>query len=241
MGADTSASSARVTPSRAKTLVIDVGGTNVKVLASGHRTPIKIASGPEMTPQLMVDAVKRETESWAYDRVSIGYPGPVRDNHPVKEPWNLGPGWITFDYEKAFGAPVRMINDAAMQALGSYDGGAMLFLGLGTGVGATLILDGNIVPMEVAHLPYRRGRTYEEYIGANGLERLGKRAWRKHVGIIIDFFVKAFIADYVVLGGGNARRMKKLPDNVRLGSNANAFKGGFRLWEEGSGKGGAGG
>jgi polyphosphate glucokinase len=214
-----------------KTLVIDIGGTNIKVLATGRRTPIKIPSGPAMTPRAAVDAVLAATAGWEYDRVSIGYPGPVRDNRPLADPWNLGPGWTTFDFAKAFGKPVRMINDAAMQALGSYEGGTMLFLGLGTGVGAALILDGTVVPMEVAHLPYRRGHTYEEYIGAKGLERLGKRAWRKHVRIIIDFFAKAFIAEYVVLGGGNARRMKKLPPNVRLGSNANAFRGGFRLWD----------
>jgi polyphosphate glucokinase len=214
-----------------KTLVVDVGGTNVKVLATGHRTAIKIPSGAQMTPSVMVAAVLDAAAGWEFDRVSIGYPGPVRDNRPLKDPWNLGPGWTDFDFAKGFGKPVRMLNDAALQALGSYEGGTMLFLGLGTGVGATLILDGTVVPMEVAHLPYRRGRTYEEYIGAKGYERLGKRVWRKHVRIITEFFMAAFIADYVILGGGNARRMKKLPPNVRLGSNANAFRGGFRLWK----------
>jgi len=214
-----------------KTLVVDVGGTNVKVLATGKRVPIKIPSGPEMTPAAMVDAVLKATSDWEYDRVSIGYPGPVRRGRPLGDPWNLGPGWVTFDFEKALGKPVRMINDAAMQALGSYEGGAMLFLGLGTGVGAAVILDGTLVPLELAHLPYRRGKTYEEYLGAKGYAQLGKRRWRKHVAIVIDFFVAAFVVEYVVLGGGNARRMKELPDNVRLGSNANAFKGGFRLWD----------
>jgi predicted NBD/HSP70 family sugar kinase len=214
-----------------KTLVIDVGGTNVKVLATGRRTPIKISSGSDMTPDTMVAAVLEAVSDWEFDRVSIGYPGPVRDNRPSKDPWNLGPGWTEFDFAKAFGKPVRAINDAAMQALGSYEGGVMLFLGLGTGVGAALILDGTVVPMELAHLPYRRGKTYEEYIGAKGYERLGKRRWRKHVGIITEFFQAAFVADYVVLGGGNAQRMKALPPNARLGNNANAFKGGFRLWD----------
>jgi polyphosphate glucokinase len=219
-----------VTAPPTRTLVIDVGGTNIKVLASGHRAPTKIPSGPEMTPDVMVADVLEVAADWKFDRVSIGYPGPVRDNRPLRDPFNLGPGWMEFDFAKALGKPVRIINDAAMQALGSYEGGAMLFLGLGTGVGAALILNGTVVPMEVAHLPYRRGRTYEEYIGAKGYERLGKRAWRKHVRIITEFFQAAFVVDYVVLGGGNAQRMKKLPPHVRLGSNANAFKGGFRLW-----------
>lgn len=220
-----------MTTSSPKTLVIDVGGTNVKVLATGHRAPIKIPSGPEMTPDVMAAAVLQAAADWEYDRVSIGYPGPVRDGRPVTDPWNLGAGWVTFDFDKAFGKPVRVVNDAAMQALGSYDGGVMLFLGLGTGVGAALILDGTLVPMELAHLPYRRGKTYEEYLGEKGYERLGKRRWRKHVSIVVEFFMAAFVADYVVLGGGNAQRMKELPKNVRLGNNANAFKGGFRLWD----------
>ena len=214
-----------------KTLVIDVGGTHVKVLATGHRTPVKIDSGPDMTPRAMVDAVREATADWQYDRVSIGYPGPVNDNRPMREPWNLGAGWVRFDFEKAFGKPVRIINDAAMQALGSYNGGAMLFLGLGTGLGSALIRDGVLVPLEVAHLPYRRGKTYEEYLGEKGYRRLKKREWRKHVLNVIDLFVAAFVVDYVVLGGGNAEHMKKLPKYVQLGTNANAFKGGYRLWE----------
>ncbi len=215
-----------------KTLVIDVGGTNVKVLATGHRVPIKIESGPTLTPRAMVHAVLAATEGWDFDRVSIGFPGPVRAGRPAREPWNLGRGWVRYNFKKAFRKPVRIVNDAAMQALGSYDGGKMLFLGLGTGLGSTLICDGVIIPLELAHLPYRHGNTYEEYIGNAGYHRLGKRDWRKHVLEVVDLFVAALIVDYVVLGGGNARHMKELPKYVRLGSNANAFRGGYRLWDD---------
>jgi polyphosphate glucokinase len=215
-----------------KTLVIDVGGTNVKVLVSGRRLPIKIESGPTMTPRAMVRAVQNATAGWTFDRVSIGYPGPVRDGRPAEDPWNLGPGWVGFDFAKAFGKPVRIVNDAAMQALGSYEGGNMLFLGLGTGLGTTMVRDGVLIPLELAHLPYRKGKTYEEYVGDAAFKRMTKRAWRKHVLEIIDLFVAALVVDYVVLGGGNARHMKALPPYVRVGSNANAFKGGFRLWEQ---------
>jgi polyphosphate glucokinase len=214
-----------------KTLVIDIGGTNVKVLASGQREPLKIESGPTMTPRAMLRALKELTAEWGYDRVSIGYPGPVRDGKPVADPWNLGHGWVGFDFAKAFGKPVRIVNDAAMQALGSYEGGTMLFLGLGTGLGTTMIHDGMLIPLELAHLPYRKGKTYEEYLGDAAVKRMKRSVWRKHVLHVIDLFVAALVVDYVVLGGGNARRMKTLPPNVRLGTNANAFKGGFRLWE----------
>jgi polyphosphate glucokinase len=214
-----------------KTLVIDIGGTNVKVLASGQREPLKIESGPTMTPRAMLRALKELTADWGYDRVSIGYPGPVRDGKPVADPWNLGHGWVGFDFAKAFGKPVRIVNDAAMQALGSYEGGTMLFLGLGTGLGTTMIHDGMLIPLELAHLPYRKGKTYEEYLGDAAVKRMKRSVWRKHVLHVIDLFVAALVVDYVVLGGGNARRMKTLPPNVRLGTNANAFKGGFRLWE----------
>jgi polyphosphate glucokinase len=214
-----------------KTLVIDVGGTNVKVVASGHRVPIKIPSGTAMTPRVMVGAVREAAEGWEYDRISIGYPGPVRDGKPAADPWNLGKGWVGFDFAKAFGKPVRIVNDAAMQALGSYEGGAMLFLGLGTGLGTTMIRDGVLIPLELAHLPYQKGKTYEECVGDAAYKKMKKRAWRKNVLHVIDLFVAALIVDYVVLGGGNARHMKALPSFVRLGSNANAFKGGFRLWE----------
>lgn len=213
-----------------KTLVIDVGGTHVKLLATGARTPVKLASGPHMTPPVMVEETLAATKAWHFDRVSIGFPGPVRDGKPFREPWNLGAGWVNFDFARAFGCPVRVINDAAMQALGSYDGGTMLFLGLGTGLGSALIHDGELIPLELAHLPYRHGRTYEEYLGIAGLERLGKKKWRKRVLDVVARFSAAFLVDYIVLGGGNARLMKDLPEGVRLGSNANAFKGGFRLW-----------
>jgi len=217
-----------------KTLVIDVGGTHVKVLVSGRRAPIKIDSGRTMTPRAMVRGVREATAGWQYDQVSIGYPGPVRDGRPAADPWNLGSGWIGFDFAKAFGKPVRVVNDAAMQALGSYEGGKMLFLGLGTGLGTTMIHNGVLIPLELAHLPYRHGKTYEEYVGDSAYRSMTKRSWRKHVLHIIDLFVSALVVDYVVLGGGNARHMKVLPRYVRLGSNANAFKGGFRLWDQDS-------
>jgi polyphosphate glucokinase len=215
-----------------KTLVIDVGGTNVKVLVSGRRAPVKIPSGQEMTPREMVRAVRDVAADWKYDRVSIGYPGPVRDGRPSQDPFNLGPGWVGFDFGKAFGKPVRIVNDAAMQALGSYEGGNMLFLGLGTGLGTTMIRDGVLIPLEMAHLPYRKGKTYEEYVGDAAYKRMGKRAWRKHVMHVIDLFMAALVVDYVVLGGGNSRHLKSLPSHIRLGDNANAFKGGFRMWDK---------
>ena len=215
-----------------KILVIDVGGTNIKVLASGKRTPIKIPSGPRMTPGIMVKAVLEATAGWEYDVVSIGYPGPVSHGRPVREPWNLGRGWVRFDYKKALHRPVRIINDAAMQALGSYAGGSMLFLGLGTGLGSTMIVDKMLIPLELAHLPYAHGKTYEEYLGEAGFRELGKRAWRRHVSRVVALFIDAFRVDYVVLGGGNSKRLDELPPNTRLGTNANAFKGGFRLWRD---------
>lgn len=214
-----------------KTLVIDVGGTNVKLLATGRRTPIKIRSGPHMTPRRMVDEVLQAASGWEYDRISIGFPGPVRKGHPLHEPWNLGKGWVGFNFRRAFKKPVKILNDAAMQALGSYAGGKMLFLGLGTGLGSTMICEGTLMPLELAHLPYRDGASYEAWVGNAGMNELGKKRWRKHVLEIIDLFVAALEVDYVVLGGGNARHMKELPSYVRVGSNANAFKGGFRMWE----------
>jgi polyphosphate glucokinase len=213
-----------------KTLVIDVGGTNVKVLMTGRRVPVKIPSGPHLTPRTMVRAVREATAGWKYDNVSIGYPGPVVRGRLLLEPWNLGKGWVGFDFKKAFGRPVRIINDAAMQALGSYEGGAMLFLGLGTGLGSALIIEGALVPTELAHLPYHKGRSYEEYLGEAGMHREGKRAWRRHVAKVCELFIAAFSVDYVVLGGGNSRHLRDLPPLTRLGDNANAFEGGFRLW-----------
>jgi polyphosphate glucokinase len=213
-----------------KILVLDVGGTNIKVQATGHKQPRKIPSGPNMTAKDMVRDVKAATRDWKYDRVSIGYPGPVVAGHPVREPVNLGGGWVGFNYKKALGCPVRIVNDAAMQALGSYHGGRMLFLGLGTGLGSAMIVDGILEPMELAHLPYKHGKTYEEYLGLKGLKRLGKKKWRKEVFKITETLIAALQADYVVLGGGNVKKLKKLPPGARMGRNENAILGGFRLW-----------
>jgi len=212
-------------------LVVDVGGTHVRILATGHREPRKIPSGPTMTPEMMVSRVKKLAGNWTYDVVTVGYPGPVRWDRPAREPHNLASGWVGFDYQAAFGRPVKVINDAAMQAMGSYKGGKMLFLGLGTGLGSTLIVDGIIIPMELSHLPYRKG-TYEDSVGLRGLERLGKKKWQKRVADVIVRLTAAFDPDDVVIGGGNAKKLKELPEGCRPGNNANAFKGGFRLWEE---------
>ena len=214
-----------------KVLVIDVGGTHVKILVSGEETPRKFDSGPDLTCQQMVDGVKRAAEGWTYEAVSIGYPGPVLKGRPLAEPVNLGKGWVGFDYPAAFGCPVKVINDAAMQALGSYEGGKMLFLGLGTGLGTAMVINGMVEPMELGHLPYRK-KTYEDYIGVHGLKRFGPKKWRHHVFDVVEKLQAALLPDYVVLGGGNARKLKELPPNCRPGKNANAFLGGFRMWEE---------
>jgi polyphosphate glucokinase len=213
-------------------LVIDVGGTNVKILVTGKRAPRKVPSGPGMTASGMVSAVQQLAADWSYDVISLGYPRAVLGGRPAAEPKNLSDGWVGFDFAKSFGCPVKMINDAAMQALGGYDGGRMLFLGLGTGLGSALITDGVLVPMELAHLLYRKGRTYEDYLGLRGLKRYGKKAWRRHVADVVAALRDALQADYVVLGGGNATKLKSLPECVRLGDNTHAFIGGFRLWEE---------
>ena len=213
-----------------KILVVDIGGTNVKMLASGQREPRKFPSGPGMTPRLMAAGVKQVGQGWTYDAVSIGYPGPVRDGRPASEPHNLGRGWVAFNYRAAFGRPVKIINDAAMQALGSYEGGRMLFLGLGTGLGSTLIADGVVLPMELGHLPYRKG-TFEDYLGIRGLEQRGKKKWRTAVEDAVARLIAALQPDSVVLGGGNVKKLKALPPLCRAGVNANAFRGGFRLWE----------
>jgi polyphosphate glucokinase len=215
-----------------KILVIDVGGTNVKLLATGQKEPTKFPSGPEMTASAMVKQVKDATKGWGYDVISLGYPGPIINGRPLREPHNLAKGWMNFDFSKAFGRPTRVINDASMQALGSYEGGRMLFLGLGTGLGSAMIVDGTLQPMELAHLEYRKGKTYEDYLGLRGLERLGKKKWRRHVAQIVEQLKEALDADYVVIGGGNAKKLKTVPDGARLGSNANAFLGGFRLWKD---------
>ena len=213
-----------------RVLVVDVGGTHVKVLASGHRQPIKIPSGPRMTAKRMVSEVQEAVSDWPYDVVSIGYPGAVLHGKPIGEPRNLGSGWVGFNFQRAFGRPVKLINDAAMQAWGCYRGGRMLFLGLGTGLGTALVIDGLLEPMELAHLPYRKGRTYEEYVGKTGLERLGKKKWRRHVADVITRLRAAFEVEDVVIGGGNAKLLNRLPRGVRRVDNANAFAGGVRLW-----------
>ncbi len=214
-------------------LVIDVGGTHVKLLATGRRKPLEIVSGPKMTAKEMVRQVRQGTAGWRYSVVSIGYPGPVLHGRPLSEPSNLGGGWVGFDFTKAFGCPVRVINDAAIQALGSYKGGRMLFLGLGTGLGSALIVDGVLEPMELAHLPYKSGQTYEDRVGKAALKRLGKKKWRRHVADIVTRLQAALEPTDVVVGGGNAKLLHTLPKGVRLGSNANAFVGGYRLWKPG--------
>jgi polyphosphate glucokinase len=213
-------------------LAIDVGGTHVKLLASGQTGRREFPSGPRLTPARMVEQVKALTSDWNCQAIAIGYPGLVVHGRIAAEPANLGRGWTGFDFPSAFGLPVKLINDAAMQALGSYEGGRMLFLGLGTGLGSALIVDGRLEPMELAHLPYRKGRTYEDYLGLAGLERLGLKRWRRHVLAVVELLRAALEPDSVVIGGGNARRLTDLPPGVRLGANANAFLGGFRLWQE---------
>ena len=218
-----------------KVLVIDIGGTHIKVASTDTRVPIKIVSGPDMTAKSMIEKVLAATGKWKYDAVSIGYPGPVAHDRPLIEPHNLAPGWVGFPYQKAFaGKPIRFINDAAMQALGGYKGGRMLFLGTGTGLGSAMIFDGIVIPLELAHMPYRNGYTYEEYIGLAGLERRGKAKWRKSVAKIIAILQAGMVCDYVLLGGGNAKLMKELPKNVILGANSNAIDGGLALWKDGA-------
>ena len=213
-------------------LVIDVGGTHIKVRMTGQREERKIDSGPSMTAARMVRDVKRLIKDWKYDAITIGYPGVVIDGHPVHEPHNLGVGWVRFDFAKACGRPVKLINDAAMQALGSYQRGRMLFLGLGTGLGSAMIVDGVLEPMELAHLPYKNGKTYEDYVGDRAMKRMGKKKWRRCVADVVTLLKGAVEADYVVLGGGNSKNLKNLPAGAKLGDNRNAFIGGTRLWKE---------
>lgn len=214
-----------------KILVIDIGGTHVKLLATGQKVKREFVSGPKLGPVDMAHQVKDLVKDWDYDVISIGYPGPVVHSQPLREPHNLGAGWVRFDFKKAFDREVKVINDAAMQALGSYTKGRMLFLGLGTGLGSAMIVDGRLEPMELGHLPYRKGKTYEDYLGIRGLERLGKKKWERHVLKVVDDLRAALCADEVVLGGGNSKRLTKLPLNTRLGNNENAFIGGFRMWD----------
>jgi polyphosphate glucokinase len=212
-------------------LVVDVGGTHVKILGTGQEEHREFPSVPALTAEQMVRGVKELAREWKYETVSIGYPGPVLHGRPVLEPHNLGPGWVGFDYKAAFGCPVKVINDASMQALGSYNGGKMLFLGLGTGLGTAMILNGTVEPMELGHLPYKKG-TYEDYVGIRGLHRRGKKKWSQDVADVVALLIAALEPDDVVLGGGNVKKLKKLPPGCREGDNANAFLGGFRLWEK---------
>jgi len=211
-------------------LAIDVGGTHVKFLLSGEQIPRKFESGPQLTASEMVARVKAMSKDWRYDAVSVGYPGPVLCNRPLSEPHNLGKGWVGFKFERAFGRPVKVLNDAAMQALGSYRHGRMLFLGLGTGMGTAFVADGVVEPVELAHLPYRKA-TFEDYLGLRGLETRGKKKWRKSVFAVVEQLSAALVPDEVVLGGGNVKKLKKLPPHCRAGDNSNAFLGGFRLWD----------
>jgi len=213
-----------------RVLAIDVGGTHVKIRVSGRRDTHEFESGPTMTPRRMVARVRELAGDMKYDVVSIGYPGVVVHGKIVTEPHNLGRGWVGFNFRKAFGRPTQVMNDAAMQAIGSYEGGRMLFLGLGTGLGSALVVNGTVAPMELAHLPYKNGRTFEDYVGDRGRKRLGAKKWRRTVADVVEQLSKALEADYVVLGGGNAKKLKKLPKNARLGSNEFAFLGGFRVW-----------
>ena len=216
-------------------MTIDVGGSHVKMLLSADGSvERRFTSGPDLTAQQMVDGVKAETGDWSFERVSIGIPAPVQGQRVVSEPFNLGSGWVGFDFEEAFGKPTRVVNDAAMQALGSYEGGKMLFLGLGTGLGSTLVVDGTVVPMELGHLPFRKA-TFEDYVGRRGRKRLGEKRWQKAVTETTRRLSAALGPDYVILGGGDAKKLTELPENARLGANDNAFLGGFRLWSEGGG------
>lgn len=214
-------------------LAVDIGGTHVKFCTEQHPEVVAFPSGPKMTPKKMVSLIDKHSTGWNYDHVSLGYPGPVIHDNPLREPFNLGKGWVHFKWKQAFGGkPIRMLNDAAMQALGSYSGGRMLFLGLGTGLGSALVVDGIVQAMELAHLPWKKGKTYEEFLGLKGLEHDGKKVWRKHVLQVIEDLAEAFESECVVLGGGNAKLIDKLPKHVTLGNNENAIKGAFLMWKD---------
>ncbi len=219
---------------RMKVLVIDIGGTHVKVLATGQDQPREFVSGPTLTPRRMVAEVRKLVADWKYDVISVGFPGPVLQNRPIAEPWNLGEGWVGFNFEAAFQRPVKVVNDAAMQALGSYQRGKMLFLGLGTGLGSGMIVDGIVEPMELGHLPYKKA-TFEDYVGIRGLKKYGQNKWQRYVADVVKRLITALEPEDVVLGGGNVHRLKELPPGCRAGDNTNAFLGGFRLWEPVSG------
>ena len=220
--------------SRHTVLVIDIGGSRVKVMTSRERTRRAFESGPDLSAKEMVRKVKALTRDWSYDAVSIGYPGPVINNRPLSEPHNLGFGWAGFNFEKAFGCPTKVVNDALMQAIGSYQGDRMLFLGLGTGLGSAMIADGILEPMELAHVPYRNGKTFEQCVGAAALKRVGRKKWQRVVDDVLKRLLAALEPDYIMLGGGNIDKIDTLPRKVRLGANTNAFEGGFRLWKRGA-------
>lgn len=214
-------------------LVVDVGGNNIKIMGSGDLSKRKTPSGPEMTPEMLVAAVTELATGIDFDRVTIGLPMPVVHNLPTLEPHNLGAGWLGFDFQKALGKPTKVVNDALMQAMGSYEDGTMLFIGLGTGLGAALVIDGMPAPLELAHMPYKRDTTYEDHVGRRGLKRLGQKRWQKAVFDVIEILRAGMVADHVVIGGGNAKLLTKLPPRCRLGHNENAFLGGFRMWDAG--------
>jgi polyphosphate glucokinase len=214
-----------------RVLVVDVGGTHIKILATGQKLSRKFISGPHLAPRRMLAGIKEIVADWKYDAVSMGYPGPVLNNRPVAEPRNLGGGWVGFNFASAFGRPIKIINDAAMQALGDYKGGKLLFLGLGTGLGSALITNGIVEPMELGHLPYKKG-TYEDYVGLRGLRKRGKKRWRRDVFKVVEILAAAIEPDDIVLGGGNVKKLKEMPPRCRAGSNASAFTGGFFLWEQ---------
>jgi polyphosphate glucokinase len=220
-------------------LSVDVGGSHVKMMTNKKRTKLEFKSGPGLSAKTMVKKVAELTADWTYDVVSVGYPGPVLHDRPTRQPYNLGTGWKGFDFARAFGRPTKVVNDALMQALGSYEGGKMLFLGFGTGLGSSMIVDGVLVPMELGHLPYRKEKTFEDFVGEAGLKRHGKRKWAAHVHDVVERLVAALEPDYVVLGGGNADKLGALPNKSRLGENGNAFVGGFRLWQTVGGEVGA--
>ncbi|MEP6645306.1 MAG: ROK family protein [Acidobacteriaceae bacterium] len=213
-------------------LVLDVGGTHVKIFGTGMKQQIELLSGPTLTPKEMVRAVKEALKGEVFDVVTIGYPGPVVHGKPLREPHNLAKGWVGFNFRRALGRPVKIINDAAMQALGSYRGGRLLFLGLGTGLGSAMIADGVVEPMELAHLPYKNGKTYEDYLGIRGLKKLGRKKWERHVNKVVALLRAALEPEQIVLGGGNVKKLHKLPEGTRMGNNRNAFRGGFEVWNE---------
>jgi polyphosphate glucokinase len=214
-------------------LGVDIGGTNLKFRSQRQEDVIKVPSGPRMTPEFMMKAIHQHTVGWKYDHVSVGFPGPVIHDRPLLEPHNLGRGWVRFEFKKAFGGkPLKLLNDAAMQAMGSYGGGRMLYLGLGTGLGSAMVVDGHVQAMELAHLPWKKRKSYEDYLGKAGLKRYGRKAWEKNVLRVIDLMANAMEAEYVVLGGGNAKLVRELPPHVSVGSNDNAFKGAFQLWAD---------